>query len=257
MNEFFRLKSFLKYQRDAKTKYYLHSPFVYGFFLDILNNTTNDSLGRIHTLRKQLATNNTAITIDDFGTGYSKSVRISHIEKHVAIKHKYGKVLYKLVEHFKPGNIIEIGTSVGLSSAYMALANTESRIHTLEGAPALLNVARHNHKQLGISNVNYIAGNFKDTLHPALNDLPVVDMVFFDGNHTSQATLSYFKACLEKANAQSVFVFDDIYWNRDMNKAWQSIQAHPSVTLTIDIYQLGICFFMKEKLAKENFVLRY
>ncbi|PJC61367.1 MAG: SAM-dependent methyltransferase, partial [Flavobacteriales bacterium CG_4_9_14_0_2_um_filter_32_27] len=80
--------------------------------------------------------------------------------------------------------------------------------------------------------------------------------VFFDGNHTKNATLTYFNWCLEKANEQSVFVFDDIYWSEEMKCAWKEIKAHPKVTTTIDLFFLGIIFFNPD-LSKEDFVLRF
>ena len=82
-------------------------------------------------------------------------------------------------------------------------------------------------------------------------------LVFFDGNHRKDATLRYFNQCLEKANEDSIFIFDDIHWSEEMQDAWKEIKAHPQITLALDVFQFGICFFRKEKLAKEEFLLRY
>ena len=81
--------------------------------------------------------------------------------------------------------------------------------------------------------------------------------LFFDGNHKKEATLRYFQLCIEKANPETIFIFDDIYWSLEMIEAWMEIKNHPQITLALDVFQFGICFFRKEKLAKEEFVLRY
>lgn len=257
MNDFFRLKKFIQYQWSSKTKYYIHSPFVYQFYLNVLEGENSKELEAIAELRKQLRNDNSAIAITDFGTGKVANRTLAHIEKHVAVRTRYGKLLYNLVRYFKPQHILELGTSIGLSSTYLAMANAEAKIITLEGAEALAQVAKSNHHLLNIKNVKVITGQFDNTLPVQLEQLPTLDLVFFDGNHRKDATIKYFEQCLHKVSEQSIFVFDDIYWSSEMFEAWQQIKAHPQVTLTIDVFQFGICFFRKEKLAKEDFVLRY
>ena len=257
MNRFFQAKIFLWYLLRAKTKYYLHSPFVYQFYLNVLEGEEDEQLVVIKSLRGKLRNNHALLRFKNLGTGTLLQRSISNIEAGVSVRAKYGKLLYRLVKYFKPVNILEIGTSIGLSSSYMALANKKSRVISLEGSPEVAQTAKQNHVTLQIDNVEVVVGNFEETLASSLNNLSSADFVFFDGNHTKQATLNYFSQCLLKANEHSVFVFDDIYWNKEMYGAWEEIKQHPQITLTLDVYQFGICFFRKEKLAKENFVLWY
>ena len=139
----------------------------------------------------------------------------------------------------------------------MALANNHTSITSLEGSASLIEVAKDNHAALGIQNVSLLQGNFDKLLPSFLHNQSSLGLVFFDGNHRKQATLNYFNLCLEKATADSIFIFDDIYWSEEMNSAWMEIKSHPQITLTLDVFQFGICFFKKEKLAKEEFILRY
>lgn len=257
MSSYFRFKKYLCYQWQAKSKYYLHSPFAYQFYMQVLSPAGSSSLAPVTRLRKQLSKDNHTLRISDFGTGNISSRTISSIERNVAVRKKYGTLLYHLVRYFKSQYILEIGTSIGLSSSYLALANPEAKIISLEGAEELIDMAHKNHAQLHINNVEIMPGNFNDTLSAAIQKLPRLDVVLFDGNHTREATLRYFHECLKNAHEHSVFIFDDIYWSEDMNEAWEQIKANEKVTITIDVYQYGICFFTKEKLAKENFVLRY
>ncbi len=257
MNILFRFKKYLRYLQKAKTKYYLHSPFVYQFYLNVLEGEKDSQLQSIVKLREKQRSNNALLKAEDFGTGNSLSKTVADIERKVTVRHKYGVLLYRLVNYFKPQNILEIGTSIGLSSSYMALANANASLISLEGSNEIAETAKQNYASLQIKNVEVVTGNFNETLSSALQQLSSVDLVFFDGNHTKAATLNYFYQCLSKSTENSIFVFDDIYWSKDMSEAWEDIKQDTRVRLTIDVYQFGICFFSKEKLAKENFVLLY
>jgi len=258
MNLLFRVQNYLKYLFHAKTKYYLHSPFVYQFYLNVLEGESDSALESLSLLRTRLKENSSIINASDFGTGKEFVKTISKIESQISVRHKYGTLLYRLVNYFQPSSIFEIGTSIGLSSSYMALgSNNNAKIITLEGSEDIATLARHNHISLGVNNIQIVTGNFNQTVSPALKNFETVDFVFFDGNHTKQATINYFHQCLSYSNENSIFLFDDIYWNKEMSEAWEEIKQDENVTLTIDVYQFGICFFRNEKLAKENFVLWY
>ncbi len=257
MSRFYRFVKFIEYRYKAKTKYYLHSPFIFRFYLDILEGKDDEVLAAIKALRERWQSDDSELPVQDFGTGQSVNRKISEMVGRVAVRHKYGQVLYRMVRQFAPKNILEIGTSLGLSSAYMALAAKDATVITLEGSPALSLKARELHRELGIANTTFITGNFDESLPKILNQSAALDFVFFDGNHTKEATLNYFLQCLPKAHADTVFVFDDIYWSKGMTEAWQQIKTHEAVKLSIDIYQFGIVFFKREKLAKEDFMLLY
>ncbi len=257
MNNLFRIGKYLEYQYRAKTKYYLHPPFVYQFYLNVLEGGNDDNIRLIHLLRQKLKRESTVLQLDDYGTGNFSSIKVSDLENRVAISEKYGKLLFRLVRYFKPENILELGTSIGISSTYMALANPDAKIISLEGSAELLQSAKQNHSLLGIKNIELIPGNFSETLSFILKNYPFPNFVFFDGNHRKDATLKYFQQCAKYSNENSIFIFDDIYWSEGMSEAWYEIKKHPQITLTIDVFQFGICFFRKVKLAKENFVLRY
>jgi predicted O-methyltransferase YrrM len=106
-----------------------------------------------------------------------------------------------------------------------------------------------------VKNIEVITGPFDDTLAGALQQIGKVDLVFFDGNHRKEPTLHYFKACLQHADENTVFIFDDIHWSPDMQDAWEEIGRHESVTSTADLFFFGLVFFRKE-LSKQHFSLR-
>jgi predicted O-methyltransferase YrrM len=88
-----------------------------------------------------------------------------------------------------------------------------------------------------------------------LEKIKTLDMLFIDGNHSYDATMRYFEMCKPYLHNQSLIVFDDIYWSKGMTQAWKEIKADPIVTVSIDLFFIGLVFFRKEQ-VKENFKLR-
>ena len=107
-----------------------------------------------------------------------------------------------------------------------------------------------------LQNIEQHVGNFDDVLPKILSEKEKIDFVFFDGNHRKEPTLNYFRQCLDKVHEGSVFIFDDIYWSLEMKEAWSEIKMNEQVTVTLDLFYLGIVFFRKEQ-VKQHFIIRY
>jgi len=209
-------------------------------------------------LRNELLQNETKIEKIELGTGNKKNkkIKISNIAKTVLKSCKEAQLMFKLVNYFQPKNILEIGTSLGLTTSYIAAANSNANVVTLEGCPNTLAVAKSNFEKLRIKNVTTHLGNFDEILPPVLSKMQTLDLVFFDGNHRYEPTMNYFNLSLEKSNENSVFVFDDIHWSAEMTKAWEEIQNHKQVTVTIDLFSVGLVFFRTQQ-AKQHFILKF
>ena len=212
----------------------------------------------ITSLRKELERNNLEIEVTDFGAGSkvfkTNKRRIADIAAKAGISKKRGKLLAKTVAYFKPKHILEIGSSLGISTGYMAAGNPQAQITTMEGCPTIAGIAKKNYAALGYSNINMIVGRFEDNLDKVLKD-KTFDLIFFDGNHQKKPTISYFEKCLKTAHEDSVFIFDDIHWTEEMEAAWDHIRNHKKVSLSVDTYKWGLVFFHKGR-GKEHFTLR-
>jgi len=127
---------------------------------------------------------------------------------------------------------------------------------TIEGCPQTAAVAGRNFKDLGIRNIELQVGNFDELLPDLIGTKPKLDFVYIDGNHRKDATLNYFNWCLPKVHENSLLIFDDIYWSEGMKEAWAQIKQHPEVTVTVDLFWIGLVFFKKGQ-AKEHFKIRY
>ncbi len=212
-------------------------------------------------IRKQLSLNAEIIAVNDFGAG-SKKIKstnrsIKQIVTHGIAPQKQAEFLYRLINFFNPKTIIELGTSVGLTTLYLAKAVPKSTIYTLEGCENLAKFSSQLFKTNHAENITSITGNFNETFPKLTNSLETIDFLYIDGNHAYEPTMRYFEMALHKKHEYSVFVFDDINWSEGMQQAWLEICAHPEVTLSLDFFFLGVILFRKEHKHKEHFTLKF
>ncbi len=258
-----RLSAYIKYVFTAKTRHSIHSPFVYSFMEEVIRNKTHFPVfDDIERFKKNLLTDATLLNLTDFGEVKSfngearyRKESVGSIIKKTAINKKNGEFLYLLVRFMRPINIIEVGTSLGISTLYLAKAANDVPIYTLEGCPEKTKAAKGFFDQMQLKNIRQYTGRFDDTLPQVLNDMQEVGLAYVDGNHTYRATKAYFEMLMDKVKNNSVLIFDDIHWSEGMQRAWNEIIMHPGVTVSMDLYRIGIVFFNKE-LSKQHFVLR-
>lgn len=258
-----QLIELLKYQARARSIKSVHPPFAYQLVTYIkTHNLESSHKETIFKIKRKAAANNNVIEHTDMGAN-SKGreyvrvfKKVSSIAANTSIKHKHGKLIYLLVKHLEPKNILELGTSLGISTLYLALAKHESSVITIEGCTETAHTAEKYFKSAGIENTETMIGGFENVLPLAIEKHKTLDLVFFDGNHRYKPTMQSFNLCKEHAGEDSVFIFDDIHWSEGMNKAWKAIKHDKDVTLTVDFFQLGIVFF-KKGLSKQNLVIRY
>ena len=236
----------------------VHSPFVYTLYKECLQNKKKNKNSReLAQYKKRLRSIHKTIEVTDFGAGSrvfkSNTRKISKIAKYAGATTKRMELLERLVTYLKPEQILEIGTSLGMATYAMALADKKTTITSLEGCPNTLQVARKSLDYFNIPNVKLIEGSFRESIKD-LNSHKI-DMIYFDGNHSKDATMEYVHSLLPTAVNGTVWIFDDIHWSPEMTQAWDKIKTLPEISVTIDCYYLGFAFFRNEQ-VKEDFYLR-
>ncbi len=262
-NQIWLAKNYIGYRAKAKTRYKVHSPFVFDLVEKVLNDKTEyPDYRKIERFKKKIGKSKTVIETVDFGSRADNKPykeyfeKVGKIVKKRSQRKKQARLLYRLSRYFRPQNILEFGTAAGISTAYIKAPVPESRMISMEGCASLADVASSNLRQLKIKNVEISIGNFDVTLPHILERFDQLDFVFFDGNHRQEPTLGYFEQCAEKAGENTLFVFDDIHWSPGMEKAWNTIKKDERVTLTIDLFWFGLVFFRKG-IEKQDFIIKY
>ncbi|MBT8195875.1 MAG: class I SAM-dependent methyltransferase [Bacteroidia bacterium] len=248
---------YLLYLANAESWRSVQSPFNFKLAKTIANDKMEDEFKPIEKLRKSLLKNRTEISVTDFGKeGLKSNKKISKIASNSLKSKKYARLLYRLVKLINPTHILELGTSFGMSTAYMSIANPKAKVVSIEGSEAISKIAQENFSSLQLENIHQVTGSFENTLSSTLNYMPQLDFVFIDGHHQKKATLKYFEMCLTKSHTKTLFIFDDINWSEEMQEAWSILKQHPQSTLTIDIFMMGLVF-VNPGLSKQNIELRY
>jgi len=254
------IKSYLNFLWNSKNEHGVHSPFVFDLVTKCFYDKKKyPEYAILKKYRKSLLENKNSIEVTDFGAGSrvfkSNTRAINQIAKTAGITEKRAKLLFRIVNYFQPENILEIGTSLGLATSAISLGNKNATITTLEGCPNTLAEARANSNKFNLKNINLVQTEFYSYLKDCQLKTEHCQLVYFDGNHSKQATLDYFELLLPTISNETVWIFDDIHWSADMEEAWESIKNHQKVTVTIDTFQWGLVFFRAEQ-EKEHFVIR-
>ena len=271
----YRVSSWLKHQLTARNTggHGVHSPYLFEWVRMVMSDkNTYYVWDEIEEIRQEMLKDTRELEFVDYGSGKLKGEngerrRVCDIAKGSLARRKDAQLLARLVgwlgrplltspsrggigdeasEDRKGLTIVELGTSLGVTTAYLAAMDSRNKVVTYEGCPAVAEVARANWEKLGLSNIACVVGEITvDSLQLAVDSLSGIDVAFIDANHTCEATLTYFNALASRVHEKSVVVVDDIHYNEDMEKAWKAICADERVTTTMDLYRMGLVFFDK------------
>jgi predicted O-methyltransferase YrrM len=257
----FQARSFITYWLDAVDEHSLHSPFLFNLYTNVLKkNSTDSSTDPLTVVRQNFEQNDRRLSITDFGAGSvalkTPERKISDIARLSVTPEKYSKLYSRIIKHYGYKHIVELGTSLGINTIYLAGANNDVEVTTFEGSPELAMIARSLFQDRGLPNIKVIEGNIDNTLLPYLSSVEHVDFVFMDANHRYDATLKYFEWLLTKVHDLSIIAMDDIHYSSEMEEAWHHVQTHERVFTTVDLYRCGLIFF-NPSLTRQNVVLEF
>jgi len=256
----FQIKSYLKFLWNSKNEHAVHSPFVFSLLTKCFyDKKQKPEYSILKKYRKSLLENKNFIEVTDFGAGSkvfkSNRRQISKIAKTAGISPKRAELLFRVSNYFQPKNILEIGTSLGLATSALALGSPKAKVITIEGCPNTASIAKNQLNEFDCTNVENIVSEFESFLISENLQSNTYNLIYFDGNHSKKATLTYFELLLPTIDNDSVWIFDDIHWSIEMEEAWKIIKNHPKVKVTIDTFQWGFVFFRREQ-EKEHFTIR-
>ncbi len=258
-NYLYRIYKYFKHQLTARHSYGygIHSPYIYYFTKFVIYEKNSYYIfSSIESIRSLLKKDNSVISVTNFGTGTGGNKVIKDIARTSLKSPEYGQLLFRIVNFAKCKDILELGTSLGLTTCYLASGSGKSHCITMEGCPETAKIARRNFDKLHLDNIDIVIGDINKNLAFTIEKFDKLDFLFIDANHRSEAVLNYFEECLPKLHNKTIMVVDDIYWSKDMEEAWKSIKRHERVTSTIDLFQIGIVFFDPD-LYKKNYKMRF
>ena len=242
----------------------IHSPYLFELVRFVLRDeNTYYCFTDIERRRELLLACPDVLDVMDFGSAGSPEGKLvqrrvcdiatTHLEQP-----RIGQVLFRLVnfleQHEKrPLEILELGTSLGVTTAYLASVDSRNRVMTLEGSEAVLKVAQGVWRALRLENVEWQQGNIDDTLYKCAREH--LDLAYVDANHTYEATKRYVTYLLPRMNEKGVIVVDDIHHSEQMEQAWEDLKNDAQVTTSMDLYHIGL-LFVDPHYLKRNYIIR-
>lgn len=257
---FFLIKEYFKYFHLKTDEHSLHSPFFYNFYLNIIkNNSYSKKWDEIENFRKALLKNETELKILDLGAGSkvenSSTRKIKSIARHSLSSSKFSQFIFRLIQDYNFENIIDLGTSFGITTAYMAKANPNTSIYTFEADPNALKIAKEVNINQG--NIKFHEGDIGSLLPEMLHKSnSKIDLVYADANHTYEASIDYYNIIQPNLTSNSIYILDDIHWSAGMKKAWEELKLRKEVTSSIDLFDAGLLFFNSD-FKKQHYVLDF
>ncbi len=247
----------LRFFCAARTRHDVHSPFIAELVEQVLEDKRwYYAFTFVEMSRRRWLRDGDAVSASPYGAGTlagrKPADRAGEIVRRSAVNPETGRRLFRIACWLKPRNIIELGTSMGVSTAYLASANRQTRVITIEGNGAVAKKARSHFEALHLDNIQLIEGSFNEKLPEALRMVGQIDMIFIDGDHREEAVLRYVRMCMEYSHEKSVFLIADIHWSAEMERAWKKLCAWPEVTLSVDLFHMGLLFLRREFREKQH-----
>jgi predicted O-methyltransferase YrrM len=249
--------AYLKHQLTANNRHGTHSPFVYKLADEVIYDFSDKKVYReLEEQRKKLFNDGSYLAVnhqeDDSTSRKNSSQQVKVLAKSVLKKPRLAQLIFRLAQYGAPKQVMVFDANFGISAAYLAKACPLAKVTAIENCAGSATVANQMFEDLGLNNVTLLVGNFAELL--PTNTL--LDFVYIDGNQSQQSILAYFNWCLPQLHEQSIFICNDIHKNEGMEAAWAELKKHPQVTVTIDLFWLGLVYFRKGQ-AKEHFKLKF
>lgn len=254
------LPLYFNYFLKVTDQHSLQAPFIFEFYTNLIQGINkNKGIEEIETIRMAFLNDHANIRGIDFGAGSRVAVSgrdrtVSMIAKHGISSKKDCIFLSELVKRIQPKSCIELGTSLGVASAYLSKSIKNGHIYTFEGNDALVQKSTEVFHRLNCKNVKLIQGEIDKMLPGQLEQLEKIDFAIIDANHTYSALLHYFDLLKIKMSDSGVMVIDDIRWSVDMYRGWERIISDSSVIISIEFLNKGLLIF-KKGVRKQHYIL--
>lgn len=260
MNAWFETKAYLKHLIHAGGPHSVHSPSVFELLTQVLVTERKfQCFEKIEIQRAALFQDKRSIRVNDLGAGSRVAKndirKISAIAKYVLQNKKCAQSIFKIAEHYRPDTIIELGTSLGITTSYLASISRNTQVYSIEGSSEIAAIGRESLQNLGLDNVEIVTGSFETILPELLKKNGRADLILIDGNHRYAPTIKYFEEILPYCHENSILIFDDIHWSSEMEKAWEEIRTNNKIKISVDFFHFGLLMFNKVQ-EKQHFCLR-
>ena len=197
-----------------------HSPFVYDFIINVLNDERSFYFfNEIENIKPQF--NNK----------------------------KINELLFKMVNYYNLQQIAEVNCSTGITTCYLASANNNATIFAFEINKEYAIKFNENINVLELKNINLFSNDINEN-QQAKYDFVVI-------NNVETINELWLNELILKMQQKSFIVFNKIHCNTVTESIWNKIKKLPNIITTIDLFDIGIIVFNNDAFVKQHFDIRY
>lgn len=252
---------FLRHLWTSKRWNAFHSPYLFSLFQYACDEKVTFSLFKqIELYRNTFLSSAKQVTRTDKGAGSkrttSNQLPLQKIARSSLSNPFQCRFMSRLVQYSRARTVVELGTSLGISTAYLAAGMSEGNVYSVEGDPILSNHAQQMLKELNLPHIHLINDTFENFITSLPDEISGIDILFIDGDHRKDRLLKYYNGLLPKLHAGSIVIVDDIHWSPDMEEGWKEISAQKEISQSVDCFYFGLLFFDQIFLAKEHHKVR-
>jgi len=223
----------------------VHSPFVYDLITNVIEEKSDFyAFSDISIAQLQLLQNEHVI---QYGR---KRIAVKEALKRFGITTKEGKFLFRLTNHYKPHTILSIGSSMGLAPLCLTRYNATVQCIILEYEQDIAEIAKQILNKEKNTALNIKIGAYHELLPESIVQLQRIDCVFIGKDVGVNDWDTVFEQCEPFIHDSTFFVLAGIRSSTDKQNYWMQYRQHPSVTIAVDLFDMGLLFF-QPKLHKQ------
>lgn len=168
----------------------------------------------------------------------------------------YDQILFRLVNYYKPKTIVELGTTMGFSTLYLATPNSQAHVITLSEKKEISDLAKNNFKKSSVCNILLKEGGIESNFRKLIQEQVQFDFLSINCTMLPRGFYSYCNTLLQTGSFGGVIVINEPYFWESNRDDLKKIKLHDQVRVVIDLFHIVI-LILDSNLQKEEFVLRY
>lgn len=257
----------LKYLQHRFTAGYrngfgIHSPYLYDLVRNVIFNQQKQAVpDYVQQLHSRLKKDRQILELNEIGAGsrvtQAGKRTVSSIARGSSVTSKQGALLFRICKWYAPSVILEFGTGLGISTAYLAAGSGGAPVITVEGCKTKHLFAVGNMIPELAPKIEFLEGDFTIHFSSMLKKVEERALVFIDGDHRYLPTMDKVTACLKKENIKEVMlILDDIYWSKEMEKAWDDCISMEMADISLDLFHFGL-LIKRGGIARQHFKIKF
>lgn len=163
---------------------------------------------------------------------YDKLANASSLKEFPHYREKVNRLLFRLVNHFRPSTLVEVGAGNGDAMRYMRAARATMASVSLRGVDKDKMLKR---------------------LKSDLSGFKTVDFVHI--GHTPYYKEA-FEAIFPYLGPHSCVLVGDLYASEEREEWWKQLTEDERIRISFDLYDVGILLF-EEKRFKQNYIVNF